>query len=298
MDKINTAIAISVGELNQPVITNYQLGMIYFNLCITQKFKGQKLKNIPQKGPTAEHFNDQLESLIESGVLTKYQTFSGAYNIIGKNVFTEEEIACSIDPFAYISHLSAMDYHGLTDRIPKILFISTPSQKDWKDFALKQMQKDLKKDLAGYKTKKLPVLMKIPMEKIGKKNVNQFSSKHLGAFKSAKNKMLRVSTIGRTFLDMLRKPDLCGGIYHVISIYKEFAQQYLNLIVAEINLHGNPIDKVRAGYILEELCGKKHEAFEKWLQVVVRGGSRRLDPTAEYSSTYSERWCLSINVEV
>ncbi|MBC2715349.1 MAG: hypothetical protein HF978_08580 [Desulfobacteraceae bacterium] len=280
------------------MITNYQLAAIYFNLCITQKYKGQKLKNIPKNGPTAKHFNNQFEGLIESGILTKYQAFSGAYSIFGKNIYTEEEIACSIDPFAYISHLSAMDYHGLTDRIPKILFISTPSQKNWKDFALKQMHKDLKENLLDYQKKKFPILIKIPMGKIGKKNVNQFSSKHFGAFKSIKDRTLRVSTIGRTFLDMLRKPDLCGGIYHVINIYKEFGQQYLNLIVDEMNLHGKPIDKVRAGYILEELCNAKHEAFEKWLQFAARGGSRKLDPTEEYSSTYSERWCLSINVEI
>ncbi len=298
MDKINTAIAISIGELNQPVVTNYQLAVIYFNLCLSQKYKGQKIKNIPKNGPTVKHFNNQLESLFETGILKNFKPYSGVYNIIGKNIYTEEEIACSIDPFAYISHLSAMDYHGLTDRIPKILFISTPSQKDWKEFALKQMQKDLKNSLTEYKKKKLPALVKTPMEKIGKKNVTQFSSKHLGAFKSIKDKTVRVSTIGRTFLDMLRKPDLCGGIYHVISRYQEFGQQYLNLIVDEINLHGKPIDKVRAGYILEELCNAPHESFEKWLQFAARGGSRKLDPTEEYSSSYSERWCLSINVEI
>lgn len=298
LDKINTAIALSVGELNQPVVTHYQLGLIYFSLCLTQKYKGQKLKNIPKNSPNLKDFNVLLESLLETGILTKYLNLPGVYHIIGKNVYTEEEIACAIDPFAYISHLSAMDYHGLTNRIPKILFLSTPSQKDWQVFALKQMQKDLKDNLIDYKNRKLPTLAKIPIEKIEKKNVNQFSSKHLGAFKSVKGKTLRVSTIGRTFLDMIRKPDLCGGIYHVIGIYKEFSQLYLNLIIDEINLHGNPIDKVRAGYILEELCGQKHDAFENWLHFTARGGSRKLDPTEEYSSTYSERWCLSINVEV
>lgn len=37
-----------------------------------------------------------------------------------------EEVVCSVDPFCYVSHLSAMEYHGLTNRMPTLLFISSP----------------------------------------------------------------------------------------------------------------------------------------------------------------------------
>lgn len=32
-----------------------------------------------------------------------------------------EETFCLLDPFSYVSHLSAMAWHGLTDRMPKTL---------------------------------------------------------------------------------------------------------------------------------------------------------------------------------
>ena len=97
---------------------------------------------------------------------------------------------------------------------------------------------------------------------------------------------------------MLREPNLCGGIYHVISAFKSHAANYQRLIVAEIEQHGEPIDKVRCGYFFEEVTGIKNPAVEKWASLAQRGGSRKLDPTAEYSPVYSEKWCLSINAEI
>lgn len=72
-----------------------------------------------------------------------------------------------------------------------------------------------------------------------------------GAYLSIQGKTLRVSTIGRTFLDMIREPNLCGGIYHVLDVYAEHAPRYLRLIVDKVDRYGSPIDKVRIGYILK-----------------------------------------------
>lgn len=294
---LTKALSLSIGELNQPVITRYELGVIFFRLCRIEKYDGQKIKR-PKNAPDNKTFNKKLTELLEAGVLNPFQDFDKVYRIIGKNIYTEEEVACTIDPFGFISHLSAMDYHGLTDRMPKIIVLSSPAQKDWKKFADRKMEKDLGEDLALYKQQKLPLLTRLRFEKIRKKSVHNYSSIHLGAYKSVKDKNLRVSTIGRTFLDMLKRPDLCGGIYHVIDVYREYAKTYLNLIIDEFNQHAKPIEKVRAGYIMEELCDISNSAINEWQKHVTRGGSRKLDPAEEYSPTYSERWCLSINVEI
>jgi predicted transcriptional regulator of viral defense system len=97
---------------------------------------------------------------------------------------------------------------------------------------------------------------------------------------------------------MVRKPELCGGIYNVLDAYMEYAKRYLNLILDEINRNGNKIEKVRAGYILEERCDiKNNPIIESWKTFAQRGGSRKLDPDSEYDPEYSETWCLSINIE-
>lgn len=294
---LNKALTLSLGEFNQPVITRYQLGVIFFHLHISKKYQGRNIV-VPQESPDPSLFEKTLFSLRETGVLNPFQNFERIFSIIGKNIYTEEEVACAIDPFAFISHLSAMAYHGLTDRMPKIIFISSPPQKEWQKFAVEKMQKDLKTDLQLYKEQKLPLLTRIRIDKIGKNSVQHHSSIHMGAYRSVKDRNLRVSTIGRTFLDMLKKPDLCGGISHVLDIYREHAERYLKLMIDELDQHGRPIDKVRAGYILEEICGISHERIERWQQFAARGGSRKLDPGEEYSPSFSEKWCISINAEI
>jgi len=295
---VTKALTLSMGELNQPVITKYQLGVIFFQLGLSGKYEGQPI-NLPKNGLDAKAFETKLDELLEVGVLQQFQNFNKVFGIIGKNIYTEGAAACSIDPFAFISHFSAMAFHGLTDRMPKLIVLSSPAQKDWRKFAADKMNKDLKDNLDLYKEKKLPLLSRIRIDKIRKKSVHNYSSIHLGAYKSIKDKNLRVSTIGRTFLDMLKRPDLCGGIYHVIDVFKEHSAPYLNLIVNELEQHGKSIDKVRSGYILQELCGLKHKNINEWQKKhVARGGSRKLDPTEEYSPNYSERWCLSINAAI
>ena len=66
-------------------------------------------------------------------------------------------------------------------------------------------------------------------------------------------------------------------------------------ITDEITQHGQPIDKVRAGYILEERLALSNEVIDSWAQYAQRGGSRKLDATAEYIPQWSDKWCLSIN---
>jgi predicted transcriptional regulator of viral defense system len=114
---------------------------------------------------------------------------------------------------------------------------------------------------------------------------------------TVQGKPRRVATIGRTFLDMLREPGLCGGIYHVLDIFTEQAPRYLRLIVDEIDRHGTKIDKVRAGYVLAERLNLTHPAFAVWQTCAQRGGSRKLDAQADYSPRFSETWCLSINID-
>jgi predicted transcriptional regulator of viral defense system len=119
---------------------------------------------------------------------------------------------------------------------------------------------------------------------------------HLGAYKNVRGRSLRVSTIGRTFLDMLRNPDLCGGINHILDIFHEYGKKYLRLITDDIDKNGEPIDKVRAGYILDERLGIDNEIVNSWSSLAQRGGSRKLDSSSEYSPEWSDKWQISLNI--
>jgi predicted transcriptional regulator of viral defense system len=217
--------------------------------------------------------------------------------ILGKEP-TAAEVACVVDPFAYLSHLSAMEHHGLTNRMPKMLFLSSPPPTEWRQSALARMKRDLgEEQFEVYNTAGLPALTKPQFDKLHRQAVNVYTSLHLGAFVAIRDRALRVATLGRTFLDMLKEPDLCGGIYHVLEVFETHASTYLRLITDELDQHGTKIDQVRAGYVLEERCGLESPSLDRWQSQVQRGGSRKLYAKGEYSSRFSERWGLSLNIE-
>lgn len=294
--KFIKALNLSLGDIDKPVITKYQLGILVHNLYREKTYKGT---SIGVKKETAERkdFNRYVDQLLDDGVLAHHKNLPNTvYTLLGRVRWEAEDVACTVDPFAYISHLSAMSYHGLTDRIPAKLFLSTPQANAWKIFAAQRMQRDLQNDYEMYCENGLPQLQRTEMKKIGRIEIQRFSSKHTGAFKNVQGRAIRVATIGRTFMDMLRNPELCGGINHILKVYDEFAERYLRLITDEIENHGKPIDKVRAGYIIEERLKIKNQVVENWAGFAQRGGSRKLDASAEYEPVWSDKWCLSLNV--
>ena len=178
--------------------------------------------------------------------------------------------------------------------------LTTPPPPRWGRLAVERMQKDLGPDgYALYREASLPPLRRLRLAKIHRKTVNIHSTVHCdpGAYVNVQERSLRVSTIGRTFLDMIREPDLCGGIYHVLEVYADHASRYLRLIVDTVDRHGSKIEKVRVGYLLGERLGLAHPTIETWRPLAQRGGSQKLYAKAPYSPNFSEEWCLSLNIE-
>lgn len=296
--KLIKALSLQLMELNQPVVTLYQLALITHQLYRAKSFRGESIQSITKDAADAQALSHALEILLDDGILDPYKGFPkhSVFGLLGRSNDAPAEVACAVDPFCYLSHLSAMEHHGLTNRMPSKLFLSSPGRDEWRGYATERMERDLKEGLESYREQGLPELRKTAMTRIGRTEVHRHNSIHLGAYKNTTGKVIRVSSVGRTFLDMLRKPDLCGGINHVIEVYEEHAESYLKLITDEIERHGRPIDKVRAGYILDEVIGLESDAIDQWLPLAQRGGSRRLDASEEYAEEFSEKWCLSINV--
>lgn len=299
---IRTALTLSIGQLHQPVVTSYQLGCLVFQLYQAKVFRGEKLDRIHKDLPARPEYTRLLSSLVNDGILQNHKDIPSneVFAVLGQDTAAAEDIACCVDPFCYVSHLSAMEYHGLTDRLPKLLFLTTLPSPHWGRQAAERMQKDLGPEGATqYREAGLPLLRRLRLAKIHRKTLSLHSTVHCdpGAYVSVADRPLRVATIGRTFLDMLREPNLCGGIYHVLEVYADHAERYLRLVVDTIERHGGKIDKVRAGYILSERLGLTHPTIEHWRTLVQRGGSQKLQAQAPYSSNFSETWCLSINID-
>lgn len=296
--KISQAFSLSLGDLTEPVVTRYRLGLVLHALYIEREYGGEKLEALTIDPGLLSEFELRLHELQHLGILKSHPNFPGkVFRLLGRKDESAGEVVCTVDPFCYISHISAMAHHGLTNRLPVKLFISSPPLSQWKAEAETRMRKDLGAGYDAYIKSGMPRLARTNIAKIGRMEVHRFHSSHRGAFVNVRGKVLRVSSIGRTFLDMLRDPDLCGGMRHVIEVFEAHAGIYLPLIVDEVERNGHPIDKVRAGYILDEKLGLRNETAEGWVAFAQRGGSRKLDASAPYVPVWSSKWCLSLNLD-
>jgi predicted transcriptional regulator of viral defense system len=291
------AFTKAIRDLKRPVLQEADLAVAF----LSAQDDPQALSDIPCP-QIRQSFRRHVETLVDFGALEPYivQSETLGYQLpLHKGTIPAEEI-CSLDLFCYISHLSALSWHGLTDRLPKTIFLSRPSRKQWRALADARAEGELGPAAHLYFHCKLPKYRFVEFTRVRKHLVQTWSSTRLdrelqSAFKRVESPQIRVATIGRCFLDMVRSPELCGGIHHVMETYEEHAARYLNLIVSEIDAHGTKVEQARAGYLIERVITKSNPVINKWSTAVVRGGSRKLDPSAEYSEEFSERWALSIN---
>ncbi len=292
------AAGLALAKYKQPTLTAYSLGVLLFDVVEAGAIDRHRL-GVKNPLPLHLRYSEVIDFFLSHGVLSELRGFpeGSVFLVIGQQEPSPAELICTVDPFSYISHLSAMEIHGLTDRLPQTVMVSSPPPTQWRKFADAKMRKDLGDRFEEYLESGLPRLMRTHVDKVLGHPLQVIHSVHLGAFKKLDPQGVRVATLGRTFLDMLRDPDLCGGIQHVLDVYQAHGKRYLGLIVDEVDQHGNAIDKVRAGYVLEELCHLDSESVHDWTRFAKRGGSRKLVAKNPYSSTYSEKWCLSLNAD-
>lgn len=208
---------------------------------------------------------------------------------------TAEDAICLVDPFARVAYLSALERYGLTNRSPKALQILTYGSPQWGMRRRELLRSELPPELIG---KDFPVPVHVRHKNVVRRRpVDLHTATRLGAVQKIRGTYARISAISQTFIDTLESPQLCGGMRHVLQIWDEHAKSYLDEIISAVNAQDvQQITKVRAGYILTERLGVRSKVASAWVRFAQRGGSRKLDPQADFAPTYSERWMLSINV--
>jgi predicted transcriptional regulator of viral defense system len=293
---ISEAIADVITKDGRAIITEYQFFLLIRNLYKNKKYDGQNIRVRKRKPDLADSYRLLNELIGWSGILEADQDFkSGVYRVISVPDQSADELCCEVDPFCYISHLSAMQYYGLTNRTPVELSLTTPARQLWNKFRDAQMEKDYGDDLGD-----IEYIVNLKRYEFGKRvrdrRVQRHQSLHPGEWRQVRGKATRVSSIGQTFLDMLDKSSWCGGINHVMEVWENEARNYLEEVISAVNRAPTAIDKVRAGYLLDERLGIQDRRINQWLRHVQRGGSRRLDPESPYQSKFSEKWMISLNV--
>ena len=288
-----TRAAAYLAELLQtngrPVLTQFDFFQIIWRMY--QESSGKKLylrHDVPDRRDC-----DRLKAALRTAGLIGSDPDYGTrvIRVLSISDLSAEDIVCLIDPTCHVSHISAMQRWGLTDRSPKDLILTRPGRK----LATATIQAYMVD--SGVVTEASPFPLKLVKHPalVRRRPIQVHESKAPGEFLRIRGNEARVSTIGQTFLDMLQKPDLCGGMSHVLDVWEEHAETYLDDIVAVVNTATSRLVKSRAGYILNERLGLRHRTIESWKALGQRGGSRKLDPSKEFAPIFSEAWMISLN---
>ena len=285
-----------LSEHKKPVIHNYEYIRYVAELYLQKTYLGFDILKLSSEYPEKKILLRHLDKLMENGVLSQIGSLP-VYAISNKKP-SAQQIVCTLNPFCYLSHLSAMEWHHLTDRIPHAIHITTCSPKQFKELAEELAYKDFTfpDEIVG-----VPITHnKINSKDIMSYRIHEHGRKNFKKFPEQQNSGgIRVASIGQTFLDMLREHAYCGGIGHVLDVFEEHAKRYLPLIIRETEKQGSTIDKMRVGYLLEERFSlvKNDPIVENWKKLAQRGGSRVLVSGETYKNIFSETWCISINLD-
>lgn len=277
-----------------PIVTYYDFFILGHVLFTAKKWGGEPLKRMPH-GWDQTRAKNAIKRLESKRVLTADSDFrSSVWRITqSTRAGSAEEVACIADPFSYVSHLSAMQKYGLTHRSPKALHMTTPKRSIWNTLR----NTKLHQDLPDVEDIEKPVLNRPGFkDTIRRRPVIVHASSQPWTPSPLRGEQTRITSIGQTFADMLAEPRLCGGMHHVLDVWEREADQWVSEIVNSVDQLESKIAKVRAGYILSEVMDIDHPTIHNWEQHAQRGGSRKLDPDAEYAPIFSKTWMISINV--
>jgi len=284
-----------VERLRKPVTTEYELFQIGWRLAYSGKFDNLPMSRVPKTWDKAR-LNSAIKILRRKRVIVEDHDFkSGVWRIVqATSAGTAEEVCCLSDPFCYVSHLSAMQRYGLTNRSPHSLHLTTPSRPIWSGLRDEQFEKHY----ADYPyLDRLKLLHYSPNDIVRGQRVIIHVSSSPAAPILDRTTNGRIASIGRTFLDMISEPHLCGGMPHVVDAWTNHANAWIDQIIPEIDKSSHKLTKVRAGYLISERLGLSDHRVEAWKNFSQRGGSQKLDPEKPYSKLFSETWKISINVQ-
>lgn len=200
----------------------------FFNLLPQKVFMKKELNdlfyqkkkdwNLPES-TSFNQFIDKLKKMHLSEVIVKSKNYSTTYTryVWGVNDYTYQ-LSLSLRSRSYLSHLTAMQLHGLTDKATKTIYVnSEQSPKPYSGNSLLQERIDnafknkprTSKFIFNYTSKKICCL-------------NGISTKNLGVIELEfpGEGPLSLTNIERTLIDITVRPVYAGGCKNVLEAYK------------------------------------------------------------------------------
>jgi hypothetical protein len=168
-----------------------------------------------------------IEKLLTTEILSKreiiFYTKKERYLVPDASVF---QVAVSLVNKSYLSHFSAVYLHGLTNQVPKTIYISFEQSKK------KEIDRELEQDA-------IDVAFSKPQRKSGTTAIYEGYTflLHTGMYSNRSGVFslddLPTTNIERTLIDIAVRPGYAGGVDSVLDIYKRAIDKIsINKLVA------------------------------------------------------------------
>jgi len=182
----------------------------------------------------------------------------------------EFQIAHHLAPEGYIAYWTALHHHGLTEQVPRTVWVATPRRR--RERAINGVTYTF-------------VTLR-PHKVFGQQPV------------WIEGQRVSLASLEKSLVDALDHPAYCGGIVEVAkALSTALTERDISLerLSDYADRMGNRAIFKRLGYLCERLPLPVANYAEQW-QTMLSAGYARLDPDRPATGTYDQRWRLLINV--
>lgn len=244
-------------------------------------FSTQRARELsPRVGLNASYLLEALYHLRRNGWIVPLRKglYALSSSVPGVTAAHEFEIAMALVNPAAISHWSVMHHHGLTEQIPRKVFVLTTTET-----SVPRARSGHRQD-GGY-----PIGDTI-YQFVQVKPERFFGTEKVWIGEAR----VTITDPERTLLDGLSRPQYCGDFGEVLHAF-EARGRHLN--IERIIDYARKLDAVtskRLGWVLENQ-GVDSERLEVLAQLPIKG-YRKLDPTGPRKGPCNRRWMIQENL--
>jgi len=245
-------------------------------------FTAEEARRIaPSVGLSPGYFRQALHHLARTGWVVRLR--KGLYSLSGSMPGTtplhEFEIAMALVEPAAISHWSALSYHGLTEQVPRRVFVLTTARSVPRARGAKAERSD-----EGYPVgETIFQFMQVKPERF-------FGIEEVWVNESR----IKITDPERTLLDGLMAPQHCGDFAEVLHAFEVRGPKLDLERIIQYALKLDTATVKRLGWILERQ-GMEPLRLEPLRAVPVKG-YRVLDPTGPRRGPCDARWMIQVNL--
>lgn len=179
-------------------------------------------------------------------------------------------IAHHLAPEGYIAYWTALHHHGLTEQIPRAIWVATPRRRQ---------------ETTVIGVRYVFVTLR-PYKIFGHQPV------------WIEGEAVPVADLEKSLVDSLDHPEHCGGIGEVAkalaTAWEERKVDLERLTEYALRMRNRAILK-RLGYLVEHLSLEAGDFPERW-RAVLSAGYARLDPSLPSGGARNRRWRVQVNV--